>query len=145
MAELLYKLIETEAELQGANEVKRQVFVVEQGIDEELVFQSAGESDEINIIVKDNNMIIGTARVVFPVNDTAKIERMAVLKSYRVKGIGKGMISFILGELKRKKIKSIILHAQYQVAGFYKACGFQELGLPFEEAGIRHVKMEMRY
>ena len=145
MAEFVYKLMETEDELQGANEVKRQVFVIEQGITEELVFQSAEESDEINIIVKNDSMVVGTARVVFPANDTAKIERMAVLRSFRRRGIGKGIISFLLGELKRKKIKNIILHAQYQVYDFYKTYGFNVSGLPFMEAGIKHVKMEMRY
>jgi predicted GNAT family N-acyltransferase len=145
MTEFIYKLVENAEEAQGAHEVRRQVFVVEQGIAEELVFQSAEESDEINIIVKNDNMVIGTARVVFPADNTAKIERMAVLKSIRGRRIGKGIISFLNRELKRRKITHIILHAQYQVSDFYKACGFIETGLPFEEAGIRHVKMEMRY
>ena len=145
MPEFTYKLLETEAELRGSNEVKRQVFVVEQGIDETLVFEDAEDSDEINIIVKINSKVIGAARLVFPSTGTAKIERMAVLKSYRGSGIGKGIVSFLLGLLKRKKIKNIILHAQYQVADFYRACGFIETGLPFTEAGIKHVKMEMRF
>lgn len=145
MAEIIYKLLETEDELLGANEVKRQVFVIEQGIDEALVFENVEENDEINIIVKKDSMVIGTARVVFPADETAKVERMAVLVSYRGRGIGNGIISFLLGELKRMKIKNIILHAQYQVADFYKACGFIETGLPFIEAGIKHIKMEMRY
>ena len=75
----------------------------------------------------------------------AKIERMAVLKLFRDKGIGKGIISFLNEELRRSKITHVILHAQYQVIDFYKTCGFHETGLPFEEAGIKHMKMEMRY
>lgn len=145
MAEFTYKLLETEAELQGTNEVKRQVFVVEQGIDETLVFEDVEDSDEIYIAVKNEAAVIGTARVVFPAEDTAKIERMAVLKGYRNRGIGQGIISFLNEELKRRKITHIVLHAQYQVADFYKACGFIETGLPFMEAGIKHVKMERRF
>ena len=145
MTEFIYKLVEDEAELQGAYEVRRQVFVGEQGIAEELVFDSDEGGGEINIIVKDGGAVIGTARVVFPAGNTAKIERMAVLKNYRDKGIGKGMIVFLHGELGRRQVKHIILHAQYQVMGFYQACGFKETGEPFEEAGIRHVKMEMDY
>ena len=143
MTEFIYKLVENKEELQNVNEVKRQVFVIEQGIDEELVFESAKDSDEINIVAKNKDIVIGTARVVFPTNDTAKIERMAVIKSFRGRGIGKGIISFLEGELKKRKIKNVILHAQYQVVNFYKTCGFRESGLPFEEAGIKHVKMEM--
>ena len=137
--------METEEELQGANEVRRQVFVMEQGIAEGLVFEKAEGSDEIDVVVKNEGMVIGTARVVYPDDDTAKIERMAVLKSFRNKGVGKRIISFLNEEFKRKKITHIVLHAQYQVIDFYRACGFHESGLPFEEAGIRHVKMEMRY
>jgi len=129
--------------LQGAFEVRRQVFVIEQGIAEGLVFENAGNSDEFNIVVKNEEMVIGTTRVVFPADNTVKIERMAVLKSFRNRGIGKGIISFLNEELRRRKITHVFLHAQYQVIDFYRACGFRESGLPFEEAGIRHVKMEM--
>ncbi len=145
MTGLIYKLSENEEDLQGANEVRRQVFVNEQRIDEELVFAQSEDDDEINIVVKNEERIVGTARVIFPTSNTAKIERMAVLRSFRNRGIGKGIITFLNRELKRRKITHIILHAQYQVIGFYKACGFHESGLPFEEAGIRHVKMERRY
>ena len=143
MENYIYKYAENEEELRGANEVKRQVFVIEQGIDQELVFETTKGSQEKIVVVKNRDTIIGTARVVFPDKDTAKIERMAVLKRYRGKGIGKGIILFLDGELKRMKITRILLHAQYQVVDFYKSCGFHESGLPFEEAGIRHVKMEM--
>jgi predicted GNAT family N-acyltransferase len=145
MAKYIYKTIENEEELQDANEIRRQVFVTEQGISEELVFEKAEGSDEINIAVKNEETVIGTARVVFPADDTAKIERMAVLKSFRGRGIGRGIISFLNEELKKRNITHIELHAQYQVIDFYKTCGFHESGLPFEEAGIRHIKMEMRY
>jgi len=145
MANFIYKLIENEEELQGAFEVRRQVFVVEQQIVEELVFEKAEDSDEINVVVKNEDTVIGTARVVFPADNTAKIERMAVLKSFRNRGIGKGIISFLNEELKRRKVTHVVLHAQYQVIDFYRASGFHKSGLPFEEAGIRHVKMEIRY
>jgi predicted GNAT family N-acyltransferase len=144
MAKIIYKLTENEEELRGVNEVRRQVFVIEQGIAEELTFEKSGDGDEINIIVKDADSIIGTARAVFLDDCTAKIERMAVLKDYRKRGLGKGIILFLKDVFKRRKITHIILHAQYQVIDFYKACGFQESGPPFNEAGIKHVKMEMQ-
>lgn len=145
MTKYIYKVIANEEELQDANEVRRQVFVIEQGITEELVFEEIEDSDEINVVVKNEKTVIGTARVVFPADNTAKIERMAVLKSFRGRGIGKGIISFLNEELKQRKITHILLHAQYRVLDFYKSCGFHESGLPFEEAGIRHIKMEIRY
>ena len=145
MQEPSYKFVENSHELQGAYEVRRQVFVEEQGISEQLVFSGEGVGEEMNIVVKDGGAVIGTARVVFPAKNTAKIERMAVLKDFRQRGTGKGIIDFLNGELERRGIKHVVLHAQHTVVEFYKSCGFKESGEPFFEAGIKHIKMEMKY
>lgn len=145
MNDYSYKIVENEAELQGAHEVRRQVFVLEQGIAADLVFEGAASGDEIDVVVKNQEAVIGTARVVFPAGATAKLERMAVLPEFQGKGIGRDIIEFLHGELKRRGVKHLILHAQYQVSLFYKSCGFEETGGPFQEAGIKHIKMEMHY
>ena len=145
MQELTYKFVEDSHELKGVHEVKRQVFVEEQGISEPLVFSGDGSGDEMNMVVKDGGSVIGTARVVFPDKNTAKIERMAVLKDFRQRGIGRGIITFLEGELKSRDIKYVVLHAQYTVVEFYKSCGFKESGEYFFEAGIKHIKMEIKY
>ena len=90
-------------------------------------------------------MVIGTARVVFLTRDTAKIERMAVLTRFRNKEVGKGIIAFLNNQFKHRQVKRIVLHAQHTVTGFYKSCGFCESGPYFYEAGIKHIKMELRY
>ena len=142
MAELIYKILESEQELQGSDGVRRRVFSDEQDIDEKLVFKDSGV-DSFDMVVKDGDKVIGTARVVLPEGNAAKIERMAVLAPYRRKGIGGDIISFLRQELKSRGITKVILHAQYRVVDFYKSCGFKETGLPFTEAGIKHVKMEL--
>lgn len=145
MKELTYKIVEDDGELKGAYEVRRQVFTKEQGISEELEFDGEGNGDKVNMVVKDGEEVIGTARVILLADNTAKIERMAVLKHLRHKGIGRGIISFLNEELKRGQAKYVFLHAQHTVIDFYKSCGFSEVGTPFYEAGIKHIKMEMRY
>ena len=145
MREPVYKCVANDLELNGAYEVRRQVFVEEQGIPESLVFSGEGSDEEMNVVVKDGESVIGTARVIFPAKNTAKIERMAVFKNLRYRGIGGGIISFLNGELKHRQIKQVVLHAQYTVVEFYKSCGFKESGEPFFEAGIKHIKMEMSY
>ena len=97
------------------------------------------------MVVKDGEEVIGTARVRLLADNKGKIERMAVLKPFRQKGIGKSIVTFLNEELKSREVKYVFLHAQHQVIHFYKSCGFHEVNLPFYEAGIRHVKMEMRY
>lgn len=145
MKELIYKFAEDSHEIKGSCDVRRQVFVEEQGISELLVFSGDGSSGEMNMVVKDGGSVIGTARVIFPDKNIAKIERMAVLKNFRRRGTGRGIITFLLAELKRRQIKYVILHAQHNVVEFYKSCGFKESGEPFFEAGIKHIKMEMKY
>ena len=142
MKELIYKLVGNDQELKGAYEVRRQVFVNEQGISEDLVFSGDGAAKEMTMVVMDGETVIGTARVQLMADNIAKIERMAVLSSFRHQGVGRGIISFLNEQLKHRQVKYVFLHAQHTVIDFYKSCGFNESGLPFYEAGIKHIKME---
>jgi len=140
MGKFSYKLVTGDDELRQAFEVRKQVFVREQGISEDLVF-NGHDNKALQMVVKDGERVIGSARVKFLAGNQAKLERMAVLKHYRRKGIGKEMLLFLDGVLKDKQVKQVIIHAQLEVVPFYKLCGFNELGLPFQEAGIKHIKM----
>jgi len=140
MSKFSYKLVTGDAELQEAFEVRRQVFVREQSISEDLVFDGRDE-EALHMVVKDGEKVIGSARVQFLAGNQAKLERMAVLKRYRRKGIGKEMLLFLDAVWKDKRVQQVIIHAQLEVVPFYKLCGFEELGLPFREAGIKHIKM----
>jgi predicted GNAT family N-acyltransferase len=143
MKEFIYKYTENDDELKSAYDVRRQVFMGEQGVSEELVFDSF-DNEVVNIVAKDGVKVIGTARVRFPEGNQAKLERMAVLSLFRNLGIGKGMISFLFNNLNGKQIEKVVLHAQYGVTDFYSTCGFTPVGLPFVEVGIKHLKMERR-
>ena len=135
------KLVANDRELKEAFEVRKKVFVEEQGISEEIELDSY-DSQALHMVVKEGESVIGTARVMFLANRQAKIERMAVLKPYRRRGIGKNIISFLNAELKERRVEQVVLHAQYTVIDFYKSCGFEETGSPFWEAGIKHINMQ---
>ncbi len=143
MENLSYKLISSDAELEAAFNVRRRVFIEEQGIPEEIELD---EYDRVatHIVVRDGDKVIATARVQFPADGLAKIERMAVLENFRRRGIGKEIISFLSQELRKRKVEQVVLHAQYAVIDFYRSCGFEETGEPFPEAGIKHIKMQKR-
>ena len=141
MTEFSYKLVENDSALDGAFEVRKEVFVKQQGILETLVFDDL-EVEAMHMIVAQGEQTIGTARIRFLDTGEAKLERMAVLKAFRDRGIGKGIISFVVEELTSRRVEKLVLHAQHEVVEFYKKCGFEESGLPFWEAGIKHVKME---
>jgi len=140
MSKFSYKLVTGDVDLQEAFEVRRQVFVREQDISEDLVFDGH-DSEALHIVVKDGQRVIGSARVQFLTDNQAKLERMAILDHYRCKGIGKKMLLFLDTVWKDEQVQQVIIHAQLEVVPFYKLCGFDELGLPFQEAGIQHIKM----
>jgi predicted GNAT family N-acyltransferase len=140
MSKFSYKLVTGDVELPEAFEVRRQVFVREQGISENLVFDEH-DREALHIVVKDGEKVIGSARVQFLANNQAKLERMAILKHYRRKGIGREMLLFLNAVWRDKQVRQVIIHAQFEVVPFYKLCGFDKVGLPFREAGIKHIKM----
>ena len=140
MSKFSYKLVTSDDELPEVFELRRQVFVREQGISENLVFDGH-DREALHLVVKDGERVIGSTRVRFLADNQAKLERMAVLKRYRRKGIGREMLLFLDAVWKDKQVQQVIIHAQLEVVPFYKLCGFDELGLPFLEADIKHIKM----
>lgn len=116
------------------------MFVREQGISEGLVFDGH-DREALHVVVKDGEKVIGSARVRLLADSQAKLERMAILRPYRRKGTGSEMLRFLDAVLKDKRVRQVIIHAQLEIAPFYKLCGFEEVGLSFREAGIKHIKM----
>ena len=93
-------------------------------------------------LAKINELPIGTARVREQKKGTFKIERMAVLKRYRKKGVGKAIIKKILKHyLNLNRVSNLILNSQIEAKDFYKKLGFVEVGEEFIEANITHKKM----
>ena len=97
-----YKLVTGSAELQQAFGVRRQVFVQEQGISENLVFDG-NDRKALHVVVKSGEKVIGSARVQFVTDNQAKLERMAVSEHCRRKGIGREMLLFLDAVWKDKK------------------------------------------
>jgi len=117
--------------------IRRDVFVKEQNISEKIEF----DDENVNatyFIAQYKNIFVGTAR--YRLTDFGiKLERFAVLKSYRNLGIGKELVLYILNSIKDKKL--IFLHAQESVIDFYSKLGFKRIGSQFFEAEIPHQKM----
>ncbi|MBA7507801.1 Acetyltransferase [subsurface metagenome] len=141
MGNLSYKIVVSDCELRGAFEVRRQVFIKEQNIPEDLEFDTY-DREALHMVVKDVERVIGTARVLFLTANQAKLERMAILKPFRRKGVGRRLIYYLNEELNKRQVEQVVLHAQCSVVTFYKSCGFEESGVPFWEVGIKHIKMQ---
>lgn len=119
--------------------IRMRVFVKEQSVPEEIELDE-DDRHAIHFLALVEGKTVGTARVVLR-HGSAKIGRMAVLKSYRGKGIGRKLLTRAVELATRRRARGIYLHAQVPVIGFYKGAGFRAVGPVFDEAGIPHRKM----
>jgi len=71
-----------------------------------------------------------------------KLERFAVLKEFRGKGVGQELVRAVLVDLP-KDTEYVYLNAQIAAIGLYAKFGFVKVGEQFEEAGIQHFRMEL--
>lgn len=123
--------------------IRRAVFQQEQGVDEALEFD--GRDDEaVQFLAYLDDRPVGTARIRFLSQSTAKLERLAVLSNARKQGVGQQIMQTALNFLDEKNISEVHIHAQEPVKEFYQALGFEVEGDRFEEAGIPHLKMSKR-
>jgi predicted GNAT family N-acyltransferase len=119
--------------------LRRDVFVVEQGIPEEL---EVDESDKVatHLVALSHGRVIGTLRILTH-GRTARIGRIAVSAQFRSRGIGKALMEFAAVAATSAGAQEIILGAQLTARDFYKRLGYLEEGAVYADAGIEHVAM----
>lgn len=121
----------------GIQQVRRQVFIDEQGIDPDLEWDSYDATATFAVALDEQQHVIGTARLL----SSGKIGRMAVLPAYRRQGIGSALLQHLLAVSKQHGYRRVILAAQQNVTGFYQKHGFTPVGPGHVEAGIPHQNM----
>lgn len=121
--------------------IRCQVFQLEQRVDPALDFDGQDEQTQ-QILAHLDGVPIGTARIRELDSQTAKVERVAVLKKFRGCGIGYELMQFILRSLIEKRTEIVWVNAQMPVKAFYERLGFVQEGAVFEDAGIPHIRMK---
>lgn len=126
---------------ESLQQIRREVFLEEQGIDPKLEFD--GKDDEAeHLLALWEQQPVGTLRIRYLPPFTAKIERLAVLPRVRGQGIGTLLLQAAIARIQSQSPwEWIHLNAQVQVQALYKKLGFQTIGTEFEEAGIPHIQM----
>ncbi|NHC33681.1 GNAT family N-acetyltransferase [Scytonema millei] len=140
---LTIKVAELPEDFSAMRSVRTEVFQSEQRIDPELDFDGQDESSD-QIIAYLDDRPIGTARIRYLDDTTAKIERLAVLPAGRGKGIGKLIMEKAIALATQKKMQEVVIHSQEYIQGLHQKLGFEPEGAVFEEAGIPHVKMRKK-
>jgi predicted GNAT family N-acyltransferase len=125
--------------LAAAFDLRREVFVLEQGVPAELEIDEY-DQDATHLVAMVDGTVVGTLRILQH-QGLAKIGRVAVRAAARGTGIGARLMERAAAIARERGHREIVLHAQVPVAGFYRRLGYVEEGEPFEEAGIPHVAM----
>ncbi len=144
MTEYRFQVVESSSEFNDAFSIRDIVFIKEQNVPKEIEMDEHDDK-AIHFIVYHTNNPIATARIrPYTHDNTVKVERVAVLKDYRQKGIGKELMKFIENESAKIGYTNLILNAQRHAEPFYGKLGYYIISEPFYEAGIEHVTMEKK-
>jgi predicted GNAT family N-acyltransferase len=119
--------------------VRTAVFIVEQAIPEALEWDAA-DHDCVHFVAEDEGgRPIGCARLLAD----GHIGRVAVLKSWRGRGVGRALMVEAIGCARAHGHTRLVLLSQVHACPFYAQLGFAAEGAVFEEAGIPHQAMAL--
>ncbi len=139
LKKLQIKCVQTKEELTGVFNIRKAVFVLEQGVPIEDEFDEHEDYAE-HVLVLYNNKPAGTGRL-REVDGVGKLERICVLAPYRKLGIGKIIVTTLEKIAHDKNLQRVKLHGQTQAEEFYTRLGYQRSSDIFMEDGIPHVLM----
>lgn len=117
--------------------IRQLVFVEEQEVAPDLEYDEFEETSE-HFLALLGEEPVGTARWRRTPNGI-KLERFAVIKDHRNKGVGGKIVETVLENIPSRT--NVYLHSQLPACSLYERFGFVREGDLFEEAGIMHYKM----
>lgn len=124
-------------------EIRREVFIEEQHV------PRAEEIDGldwecVHFLAADQGAPVGTARLRRLEPGLMKVERVAVRRSHRRRGVGAAIMNAVETEAFRLGANDLVLAAQVGALSFYTRLGWVAEGPVFDDAGIPHRKMHKR-
>lgn len=117
--------------------IRRAVFVVEQGVPEELEWDGIDPKCVHLLARLQDGTPVATARM----QRDGHIGRMAVLAPWRRMGVGSALLRELIRIAAGWGLSCVRLHAQLHALSFYAERGFRAEGKRFIEAGIPHQRM----
>ncbi|MBD2576778.1 GNAT family N-acetyltransferase [Oscillatoria sp. FACHB-1406] len=144
MSDLEIKVVSYETSWNEIKAIRRAVFQEEQGVDEALEFDGL-DAGATQFLAYWQGNAVGTARMRNLDDSTVKIERLAVLKAARGRGIGSQLMRKAIALAKEGGRDRAVVNAQEYVKQLYENLGFEAVGELFEEAGIPHIKMVLKF
>ena len=122
-------------------EIRKTVFHDELNIPESYLFDEYDVTCD-QFLIKNDEITVGALRL-RKENNAIKLERMAILPKFRKMSFGLRTIDEVKKYCMTKNESKIFLDSIYDVRGFYRKCGFGEIGTVFERVGLPHIQMEL--
>jgi len=136
------RLIRNNKELDHVMRIRRIVFIRDQDVPHHREVDGLDSSSR-HVIAFLGRKPVGCARIRV-LSGTAKLERIAVLKSYQGRGIGRAIMNYLISFCKSRN-QRMVLHSQCYIKDFYRKHGFNEYGSVFMDAGIQHIAMSRKW
>lgn len=130
-------------QLEDALRVRRTVFVEEQGVPDDLEMDEYDALDRgvVHFVAYTGGTPAGASRLRPYAPGVGKVERVAVIRTERGKGLGRAIMLAMEEAARESGFRQLKLNAQIQARGFYEKMGYEPYGELFEEAGIPHIAM----
>ena len=134
------RLVEWRDACEALTRIRTTVFVVEQNVPAALEMDGRDGDCAHALAESAAGEAVGTGRLM----PDGRIGRMAVLATWRGKGVGAAMLVALMAEAKRRGFRETYLHAQSHAKAFYARHGYAVEGDEYLEAGIPHIGMRAR-
>ncbi|MFF4584517.1 GNAT family N-acetyltransferase [Streptomyces sp. NPDC001388] len=144
------RVAEDPADLEACFAVRKEVFVREQGVPEDLEYDEHDAGAVHVLAVREDGVPLGTGRLLYGEAAAARtggdpavgsLGRLAVAREARGLGVGVALVRAIEEAAHARGLAAVDLHAQTQALGFYERLGYEAYGPEDMEAGIAHRSM----
>jgi predicted GNAT family N-acyltransferase len=144
------RVAEERADREACFAVRKEVFVREQGVPEDIEYDAYDETAVHVLAVRADGVPLGTGRLLHGEAAAAKtggdltvgsLGRLAVAQEARGLGIGVALVRAIEDAARARGLAAVDLHAQTHALGFYERLGYEAYGPEYPEAGIPHRAM----
>lgn len=147
--DLHIRLVENDDDWQSVVRIRTVVFIGEQACPPEEEWDDFDEPEARfsscrHFLGRWNGVDVAVARwheTSFNGQPAAKLERFAILEEARGHGFGRAMIEHLMTDAQTHGFDTLMLHAQAYLKRLYASLGYAQVGEPFDEAGIPHIKM----
>ncbi|MEV6837410.1 GNAT family N-acetyltransferase [Streptomyces sp. NPDC051133] len=144
------RVAEDPADREACFAVRKEVFVVEQGVAEDIEYDAYDAVAVHVLAVREDGVPLGTGRLLHGEAAAGKtggdpsvgsLGRLAVSREARGLGVGAALVRAIEDAAHARGLTAVDLHAQTQALGFYERLGYVAYGPEFRDAGLPHRAM----